>query len=484
MISQNSNKYKKLYIGILYLAVIFVFVAAALYTIMIARGYRFDFRNGLIKKTGMIVLVSRPSGADIYINDKKNYKKTGISILPTKISNIDPGDYKVLVKKENYRDWQKIIKVKEELVSWANYILLIPEKLTPKELVKNADISTFSLSPDKSKIAYVVKGNFREVYILDIEDEKSNLIKLPETQTTEIIKLDWNTDSTRILLTTKNIDRTESIIINTSNNKDFFLVPSDYYEITWNRSSSKELLALKNKSLYKIDVTKPTSTPVLLKENVISYTQNSNKIILAKLGEKQNFLISIDKNGANDKEITAIPYSKGYKISYSEKLDGVAFIAIDSKTLFYTYKFGSKTIMRELGKNIIDLSWSNEGQKLLYWGDDFAFVYDFEAENEKEYSLFSGQKIDHFRWYFDEYHLILGSDNKLKILEFDGANSADLTEIAGSKIEYLGDYKTFYFLRKNYSEQSGLFTLKLNLEEEKTAAKNNFLTRVISWFQF
>ncbi|NIM46590.1 MAG: PEGA domain-containing protein [Candidatus Aenigmarchaeota archaeon] len=472
----------KVYVFILYVLVFSVFIGAALYIIMIAKGYRFDFKNRSIRKTGMIILVSRPSGADIYLNDKKLSKKTGFSLFPAKISNLDPGKYKVLVKKEGYKDWQKTIEVKEELVSWANYILLIPEKPTKKESIKNIDISNISISPNKRKIAYIIKNN--NLSILDIQSEESELLKIPQIQNeTEILNLDWNLDSTRLLLTIKNVDKTNYLVINTNDLNDFSLISDEYSNLSWSKNNSKELFALKNKSLYKIDVGEVLN-PALLSENIISYTFTSGKIIFAAYSEKQNSLFSMDLNGENKEEISDLPYSESYKLSYSKKLDGTAVVVERTQNLFYIYKFGNQTITRKMGQNIKDSLWSNEGKQLLYWGEDFAFVYNFDQENEKEYPLFSGQKINYLHWYFDEYHLVLSSENKLKILEFDGGNITEMSSIVTtSKVEYLEDYKTFFYLDKSKdSETISLYALKLDPEEEKTTTRKSLLGRIISWF--
>lgn len=487
MISKVTKNLRKIYLGVIYISVVLIFIFATIYTIMIAKGYRYNFSNGLVQKTGMIVMVSRPSGADIYVNDKKISKKTGIPLLPTKLSNLDPGEYKIEVKKDKYKIWQKIIKVKEELVSWANYILLVPEKSVKKEVTKDIDIINFSMSPDKRKLFFIVKNNnFREIFVFDIQDEKNDLLLIPQLVAgTEILNFEWNSDSSRLILTTKNADKTENLALNINDETDLYLIPSEYSNISWNKSNSKELFALKNNNLYKIDITKP-NTPILLSEKVISYTLSSSKIIYVTYGENQNSLVSMDLDGGNKKEIGILPYSDKYKLSYSEKLDGTAVIIGKIQSLFYIYKFGSQTITKEMGKNILNSTWSNEGKKLLYFSENSAFVYDFGEENEKEYTLFSGQKIDYLRWYFDEFHLILVSNNQFKILEFDGANTNELSLVQdGSKIEFLEDYKSFFYLSKGKdSEKSSLYLLRLDPEEEKTSDKKSFLSKLTSWFEF
>lgn len=110
--------------GVLFL-IILVFVLA------LANGYRFTYSNGKINvtKTGMLIISSRPFDASITLNGKLFKQKTGFYLLPTKISGINPGAYNVEISKKSFRTWKNTLEINPNLVTWANYIILFPEKL-------------------------------------------------------------------------------------------------------------------------------------------------------------------------------------------------------------------------------------------------------------------------------------------------------------------------------------------------------------------
>src|SRR3989344_1915064 len=93
--------------------VIFAIVTPAL--VLFARGYKYDFEENKIVKTGVLVVRTRPDQASVFLDDKLQPSTT-----PLNLRFLPPKDYLVRVEKDGYKPWSKRLPVKAEFVSWAN----------------------------------------------------------------------------------------------------------------------------------------------------------------------------------------------------------------------------------------------------------------------------------------------------------------------------------------------------------------------------
>lgn len=68
---------------------------------------------GAIKGTGLLAANSFPTSAEVYINDK-------LTTATDNTLNLEPGDYKIEIKKDGYHNWSKNVKITAELVTPTN----------------------------------------------------------------------------------------------------------------------------------------------------------------------------------------------------------------------------------------------------------------------------------------------------------------------------------------------------------------------------
>lgn len=109
------------------------FVVAALYGVMYATGYRLNLGTGLVEKTGVLAVTSRPSGATVVISGKPYAKQT-----PIAIRNVLPQEYVVELKLDGYRDYVEKAIVKPGFATELNAIDLVlenPEQKTIEQKV-------------------------------------------------------------------------------------------------------------------------------------------------------------------------------------------------------------------------------------------------------------------------------------------------------------------------------------------------------------
>lgn len=429
--------------------VVAVFSITAVLIIALAKGYRYDFKKGIIRKTGLIIFASRPSGDSIYINNQLISQKTGSSLFPSKVDGLDPGNYNLKVTQDGYLPWEKKVEIKPELVSWANYILLIPTSPFINQLSKGT-ITNFKLSPDKRTIAYIAKdqNNQSRILLLDISNSKVTSLNYLNIAKEEVASLIWSPDSNFLLLRFK--DKIILADLGSQKTTFFNLISLAFF----NPGSSKEIFVLDNQTLYKTSPWEEKNSAIL--ERQVSYFEIQNgKIYYTQSANHQNKLFSMDFDGGNKQEITSLLLGKIYKMSYSEQLNSLAVATQDNALFLISYKNG-QTIITQIRKAIKGAAWSKNGEKLLYWGDNFAYVYDFQNQEEKEFLLFDNLKIDDVGWYFDSSHFWLVTSGVLKIGDFDGNNLIKLADVKIPKVEFLEDYLSFF-----YADKNGLNILKL-----------------------
>lgn len=202
-----------------------VFGVAAV-IIAYGRGYRFDLTKKLVRSTGLMVVSSEPSGAQIVVDGVvKNATSSTLTLTP--------GWYHVSIAKEGFQTWEKQIRVQGEVVTKID-ALLIP--VNPSLTALSATgVTNPSLSPDGSRLAYVIPPQKAAtvgadlakpgIWILDLVDKplglnrdakqiaNSNLFNYND------IAISWSPDNKQIL-------------VSQLKTKNYFLLDTDKYNDT------------------------------------------------------------------------------------------------------------------------------------------------------------------------------------------------------------------------------------------------------------
>lgn len=179
-------------------AVILLLVATA--AIFWARGFKPDFRNGKIDRTGLIVATSVPTGAQVYLNDRLT------SATDTNIAYLDPGSYKIKIQKDGYTTWEKQIDIKADLATEIKALLFpTAPQITP---LTTTGASGPVLSPDSSKIVYGVSGTRGGAYLLPMglgifpfRQDARLLAKNTAGLDFSTAKFTWDPDSKQVIAT-------------------------------------------------------------------------------------------------------------------------------------------------------------------------------------------------------------------------------------------------------------------------------------------
>lgn len=183
---------------------IFFFLAlATLIVVLYGRGYRFQFQNGKaqLSGTGLLVVSSIPTGAEVLINGH-------LTTATDSTLNLLPGEYTIGIQKEGYFSWEKKLKIQKEVVAQAD-ALLFPT--APKlENITTSGIDNPTIDPSQTQIAYTIASQSARkngIYVLDMVSRP--LLTL--SSSTQIVddtldnfskaRLAWSPDGKQIIAT-------------------------------------------------------------------------------------------------------------------------------------------------------------------------------------------------------------------------------------------------------------------------------------------
>lgn len=220
-------------------------------------GYRFDFENRTIVKTGGLFFKVSPPGVTIYL-DQKLYKKTNFFFENAFLSGLLPDDYEITIKKNDYHPWSKILTVEEEKVTEAKNIFLFPKNPEFANLAK--EINGFFPSPNGKNIIFKIES--KKGWVLnsfDIQTQKETEILneqelqvleakesgLPAQKIAEInfLNLSWSPDSRKILLEVKIKGEKQYLVAGAAPETNLFVldVEKNMKKVSFNPNNSEEL---------------------------------------------------------------------------------------------------------------------------------------------------------------------------------------------------------------------------------------------------
>lgn len=313
---------------IIYLAFILVFILITPVIILYATGYRYNFQKHRFQKTGILIIKSEPSGANIYLNGGVQKNTT-----PARIADLIPENYLIEVGKDGYHSWQKNLPVASNLTTFAENITLFGNNL-PIVLI-DGDVSYLTASPDYGKLAYVLSGeDGDEAWIFDLKNSKRDL--LYKTSAGEIFssaRLQWSRDSQKIII---------SIVEKTGKNK---------YVIFDNRTKSAETYGDLNDFYFEFSGVKNNSLGLAASKSMVFLPGPSN--LLAVLNPEIQDL-KIWNTGSGD-------------LIFETEADSAAWLDGGSKLLyannfeiwFYDVASEKETLVTRYSKEIKAVAWIN-----------------------------------------------------------------------------------------------------------------------------
>ena len=181
---------------ILFLTSVGVFLISSFLIVAYAIGYRLDFLENRLVKTGSLHIKVQTNSV-VFINDR-NVGETSFIGNSFSKNNLLPREYKIRIEKEGYYSWQKTVSIQGGLLSDFSSVFLVKKEpliemgketeteissksfegtsvADPSDVAKIADV--ISLSPAKIKKAVKESGYF---YVIADSNKKKSLYRVKD----------------------------------------------------------------------------------------------------------------------------------------------------------------------------------------------------------------------------------------------------------------------------------------------------------------
>jgi len=371
--------------------------------IALSRGYRPNLQKKSLVPTGILAISSNPKAAKVYVNGKLE----GVTDINL---SLEPGEYKIEIKKEGYTSWQKKIRLKGELVLTLE-ALLFPVNPSLSPLTNLGVKKAIPLDQTDKILLYIEKNDLEKdgFYILDTAKKPINFF--------EPLKL----------ILKKSLLNLESLNFNEIS----FDFSPDFKEVILNLPNVSYLLSLEqeNKALFDVTTSKETLRDAWQKEK----EKNNQKILET--------------------------FKKDFVRIATDSFHIVSFSPDETKILYQAKK--NLTLPPFIKPPLPATNQTEEARDLK---KDYFYVYDKKEDknyridlilkNQKIKSSLDQSEIEGFlMWYPDSKRLVLNEDNKIYVFDYDGENK---------QVLYSGPYQKDFFLVSS----SGNLILLINLNPE------------------
>jgi hypothetical protein len=436
-------------------------------------GFRFDINKGNLEQYAFLQFDSSPSGATVSIDGNVAGLNT-----PTKKS-VHAGKHSVEIWRDGYETWRKSVDIKAGTITWLNYALLVPKKLTV-EAVSSYESLYSSLASPKGDYMLIEKQSNLPVYnLVDISSNTvkqssltfpTNLYSEPLTiginHTFNMIK--WDDGGRYVLINHIYNDMSEWLVLDTQNvnlSKNITrLFDLSISAINFSGTSGNIFYSLDSNDIRKLDlaagtisaplISNVTSFDVYNESKVITYVGlNSNNINEKVVGiyregdEKPSVIRTVEGQTSNLHIATTRYFNANYiAISEGKKVD-ILSGSYPNNTNSNTNNM--KVISSfESAKDIDNLSFSPSGEYVFIQSSAYFASYDLEYQKFTSSNIGGNGPISLLSW-LDDFYIWSDRDGKLTIREFDGENIYVINEVlTGQDVTLTSNGRYLYSLNK------------------------------------
>jgi len=443
---------------ILFLICFFIFLILAPIVVLYSQGYRFDFEEKKIVKTGGFYFKVWPRSAKIYLNGKF-IKKMDFLFGSTLIEDLLPKKYEIEIKKEGFFSWRKNLEVKEKLVTEARNIFLVPEN--PKFNLLTKNIISFRPSFDGKKIALEeIQENNWNIILFDLQKntktklfEKKDFKKNNKEEAT-LLDLKFSPDSKKILIKIK-LGQKEKYFISEIEEPSPSLISLGFLgnkkvkDISFNLKNEERIFLLEANTLFEANFKNKTKSKIL--EDVIAYDIGTKNIYFLS---KEGFLFKADFSGFLEKKLNPEPFNIKKEAKYRLLVKENNIFLSENNTFYLWNKDLEK--FEKILTGIKNFEISPDYEKIYLASDHeiwILFLKDISTQpqrkaREKLFLTRFSREIKNIFWYTSHY-LIFNTNGKIKITEIDNRdriNVVDLKEFQNPRIYFNNENKRLYVL--------------------------------------
>jgi len=406
-----------------FLAFLIVYVIVCPLLILYALGYIYNPVAQELVHTGVLNLVSIPSGADIYLGKSRFSHNT-----PAVIRELLGGSYKITLKKKGYKVWTHSITIEAGKAAAFKNILLIPNNWSPENItthgckdlipIENEQLFLITTGSDMgSFFVYNVNGN-----IHPLSSAQSPFSAMPVTKVYYAAKSDaivicgGSSGDKRYLYLNLKDKKPEAIDITN-------LFPDTPSSITWQAEKEPDLFARQKNCINLLKVKAEKTYPCYW-DNIKGFGIYDDRVYIIDQNDiliHQTFDTHKQKNLSEDMHL-------------AKRLFG--------RSEFYLIEAGNDEIISFLGtkgdfivnfppyhiaaKDVIGYRFDNNPDLLLYWTKTSLSIVDFSVgrdktvfhENFKVRTIYeNGRNIKQVFWADEDSHILCNDADNIYLIE-------------------------------------------------------------------
>lgn len=458
--------------------------------ILIIMGYRFNRQDGKLEQGGLLQFNSKPSGAQIYINDGK------LAFNTANKATVASGEHTVKFSKQGYHDWQKTVNLGPSGVLWLNYARLIPTELSSKTVEKFPSVADTLASPNDKYILMSQVADQPAFTLLKINNKQVNKtsLNLPadsfvehSDQTTDhnYEMTEWDKDGRHVLVRhsykQSDIEKAEWISVDTRDVNRSVNVTTTVgvtaESMQYSFADSHILYSLSTGDLRKINLNDATLSRPLV-SNVADFDQFDRATVTytthldAETGKrsvgyytdnakKPRVVRSFADNGSTKLTFRVGEYfsKKYYLFSYGETVEVMSGDLPSSDSRSSTAYTPVITITIPDGVRYIDFG--ENPRFILAQNGNKLTTYDLELKNVAKFEVpGDAASIGEIDW-IDNFHVVSTADNTIRMYEFDGQNPKKLVGAMHGQSVVLSDDDKYIYSFKQSDDSVELNRLQL-----------------------
>ncbi len=320
-----GSTFKKPWRKAMLISFILAFFIISPITLAYTVGYRYDWKEGLIKEIGAISVDVLPKLSNVYINNQKINEK-----IPIRLNSVTPNDYNLRISLDGYYDWNKEIKVKNKQTVYIKEIELI-KKNKPK-LMSEGQIKILALSPQNDYLVYQVETK-SELQIKILNNKNSEVKSVLNLPLNNKLLVEWNQNNSYFAVATE-LPTTELYVFKVDDleNKTILKSDIDGEKITnfkWSSSSNPEIYYGDKNQIWSHDFS-TSQKKSLTKEKFIAWYLYNDQLWTIETSSSSNQML-IYKNKLTSPSLFA-SFSKGNFSTKPEDLNTWKILTVNGDT--------------------------------------------------------------------------------------------------------------------------------------------------------
>lgn len=450
-------------------AIFFVFICA--FVIFSAAGYNFKFQDGrfVTQKTGMIIVSTRPGEAVVSLDGEVQSQKTpSLSIFNLKIKRVVCGTHHLVVSRNGYEAWKGDVIVSPGLVSWRDYLILIPSERKADAFNFPGSVESVISSRDHRRLAVFTADRKQNIYnIWQVNTDNKTTTKIAEGMLTagDKIKLvEISSDYSKLLYRkTNSATQRSSYLINelqeggavTDLGGIFSNKAEGYYFSPYN---SGELYFLQGGGLYRVNLANKTESALLVQNIVGLYPQDDQLLAVRKVEDNYG-LWTINNNNEVTNIIEALPAAKAYQATHLKGSKSYLVQDQDDKDLLLYRTETKNPTLETVAHNAALYAPSANGNSIAIYSENKLRV--FNISERKYYDTLSAAKLTALDWIQDDKNLLYSTNTEINIVNYNGDYNKSVFSVAAPATLISSHNNHNFFFTNILEADNDLYTFSL-----------------------